>query len=64
MPAGAVPWILADSTSDNTRAFWSLQSAREGLGYRPQDDSELLYADSVRRLLGASPGRLGNPPAP
>lgn len=57
---GAVPWIIAYGISNNTRAFWSLQSARDALGYRPQDDSELLYADAVRRLLGASSGRLGD----
>jgi len=61
--AGAVPWVVAYGISDNTRAFWSLESARRQLGYTPQDDSELVYAADVRRLLidgapGAG-GRLG-----
>jgi nucleoside-diphosphate-sugar epimerase len=55
-----IPWIVAYGISDNTRAFWSLESARSGLGYRPQDDSEVLYADAIRRLLSANPGRLGD----
>jgi hypothetical protein len=48
---GAVPWVIAYGISDNTRAFWSLGSARQQLGYRPQDDSEVVYAADVRRLL-------------
>ena len=46
-----VPWVVAYGISDNTRAFWSLASARRQLGYRPQDDSELAYAGDVHRLL-------------
>jgi nucleoside-diphosphate-sugar epimerase len=64
LPEGAVPWIVAYGISGNTRAFWSLESARAVLGYRPQDDSEVVYADAVRRLLtgseSASSGRLGS----
>jgi NAD+ dependent glucose-6-phosphate dehydrogenase len=65
LPPGAVPWVIAYGISDNTRAFWSLESARRVLGYAPQDDSEITYADAVRRLLTtrecASSGRLGPP---
>jgi nucleoside-diphosphate-sugar epimerase len=63
LPEGAVPWVIAYGISDNTRAFWSLESARRVLGYMPEDDSEVIYADAVRRLLTAkekpSSGRLG-----
>lgn len=64
LPADAVPWVIAYGISDNTRAFWSLESARRALGYAPQDDSEVIYAADVQRLLmnggaGAS-GRLGS----
>lgn len=63
LPEGAVPWVVAYGISDNTRAFWSLESARQVLGYAPQDDSEVIHAADVQRLLmnggsGAS-GRLG-----
>jgi NAD+ dependent glucose-6-phosphate dehydrogenase len=58
-----VPWVIAYGISDNTRAFWSLETARRALGYAPQDDSEVVYADAVRRLLTAREfapgGRLG-----
>ena len=59
----AVPWVVVYGISDNTRAFWSLESARGVLGYSPRDDSELVHADAVRRRLGGSErgsaGRLG-----
>lgn len=65
LPAAAVPWVVAYGISDNTRAFWSLDSARRVLGYNPQDDSEAAYADAVARLLTARRpahgGRLGPP---
>lgn len=65
LTAGSVPWVVAYGISDNTRAFWSLESARRVLGYNPQDDSEAVYADAVNRLLTARRpaygGRLGPP---
>jgi len=65
LAAGAVPWVVAYGISDNTRAFWSLESARRVLGYDPRDDSEAAYADAVARLLTARRpacgGRLGAP---
>ncbi len=62
--AHGVPWLVVYGISGNTRAFWSLASARRVLGYAPEDDSEVRYADDVRRLLtgpdaGAPPGRVG-----
>ena len=66
-----VPWQVVYGISNNTRAFWSLTSARRALGYEPQDDSEIVYADDVRELLigpasADSIGRVGSsrePPA-
>ena len=46
-----VPWLVVYGISGNTRAFWSLETARRGLGYAPEDDSEVRYADDVRRYL-------------
>ena len=49
--------------SGNTRAFWSLESARSVLGYEPEDDSEVKYAPEAQRLLSAlgegAKGRVG-----
>ncbi|MGH6718383.1 MAG: NAD-dependent epimerase/dehydratase family protein, partial [Alphaproteobacteria bacterium] len=49
--ADGVPWLVVYGRSDNARGFWSLDSARRVLGYAPQDDSEVAFADDVRRLL-------------
>jgi NAD+ dependent glucose-6-phosphate dehydrogenase len=62
--ARGVPWLVAYGISGNTRAFWSLEEARRVLGYAPEDDSEITYADDIRRLLtgpgaGAPGGRVG-----
>ena len=59
-----VPWLVVYGISDNTRAFWSLENARRVLRYAPEDDSEVAYADDIRRLLtghdaGSSGGRVG-----
>ncbi len=60
--AVGVPWVSAYGISDNTRAFWSLGSARHQLGYRPQDDSEVVFAAGVRRLLmSGAAGETGLP---
>ena len=59
-----IPWLVVYGISDNTRAFWSLTSARQMLGYQPEDDSEVKYAEDIHRFLtgnGAesSIGRVG-----
>ena len=60
-----VPYLIVYGISGNTRRFWSLETARNKLGYEPEDDSEVKYADAVTRYLigpdaNASPSRLGN----
>ena len=58
-----IPWLVVYGISGNTRAFWSLQSARDVLGYAPQDDSEIKFADDVQTYIhadaGSGPGRHG-----
>lgn len=57
-----VPYVIVYGISGNTRRFWSLDSARNVLGYRPEDDSEVIYEEAVRKYLmdaNAAPGRLG-----
>lgn len=59
-----VPWQVIYGISDNTRAFWSLTSARRVFGYAPQDDSEVRYQGDIQRLLGDTgrprTGKLGD----
>jgi hypothetical protein len=46
-----VPWQVVYGISNNTRAFWSLANARKVLGYEPEDDSEVTYANDIRGFL-------------
>jgi hypothetical protein len=46
-----VPWQVVYGISNNTRAFWSLANARKVLGYAPEDDSEVTYANDIRGFL-------------
>jgi nucleoside-diphosphate-sugar epimerase len=52
-----IPWQVFYGISNNTRAFWSIANARRVIGYAPQDDSEVLFADDIRRVLADVPGR-------
>ncbi len=46
-----VPWQVVYGISNNTRAFWSLASARDALGYAPEDDSEVKYRKEIQSFL-------------
>jgi hypothetical protein len=46
-----VPFQIFYGISDNTRKFWSIANARGVIGYAPEDDSEVKYAEDIRRLL-------------
>lgn len=52
-----IPWQVFYGISNNTRAFWSIANARRVIGYAPEDDSEVLFADDIRRLLASTGGR-------
>jgi hypothetical protein len=60
-----IPFQIFYGISDNTRKFWSIANARRVIGYAPEDDSEVCYADDIRRLLvplgGPVPAREFNP---
>jgi nucleoside-diphosphate-sugar epimerase len=49
--ADGVPFQVFYGISGNTRAAWSIANARRVIGYAPQDDSEAVYADEIRRHL-------------
>ena len=57
--ADGVPWLVVYGISGNTRAFWSLESARRVLGYEPQDDSEVKYSADIARLLTGPDAAIG-----
>jgi len=37
--------------SNNARTFWSITNARRVIDYRPEDDSEVRFAEGIARLL-------------
>ena len=55
-----IPFQIFYGVSNNARAFWSIANARKVIGYAPQDDSEITFADDIRRVLveSKSGGRL------
>jgi nucleoside-diphosphate-sugar epimerase len=46
-----IPFQAFYGISGNARAFWSIVNARKVIGYAPEDDAELLYADEIRSYL-------------
>ncbi|MGH2459417.1 MAG: NAD-dependent epimerase/dehydratase family protein, partial [Chloroflexota bacterium] len=46
-----VPFQVFYGISGNTRSHWSLANARRVIGYAPRDNSEVVYADQIRRVL-------------
>jgi hypothetical protein len=46
-----IPFQVFYGVSANTRSAWSIANARKVIGYEPQDDSEVVYADEIRELM-------------
>jgi len=46
-----VPFLIVYGISGNAHRFWSLASAREKIGYQPQDDSQVNFADKIAALV-------------
>lgn len=46
-----VPFQVFYGVSNNTRSSWSIANARQVIGYAPQDNSEIVYADEILRCI-------------
>jgi hypothetical protein len=46
-----IPFQVFYGISDNTRKFWSIVNARKVIGYGPEDDSEIRYAEDIARFI-------------
>jgi nucleoside-diphosphate-sugar epimerase len=46
-----VPFVVAYGCSDNTRRFWSLETARKYLDYQPEDDTEVIYSQEIVQMI-------------
>jgi uronate dehydrogenase/NAD+ dependent glucose-6-phosphate dehydrogenase len=53
-----IPFQAVYGISNNARAFWSLVNARRVLGYAPEDDAEIEYAEEILAYL-VKPARAG-----
>jgi hypothetical protein len=48
-----IPFLIVYGISGNTHRFWSLAGARQKIGYVPEDDSQVNFADAIARIAGA-----------
>lgn len=46
-----VPFHIFYGVSNNARTFWSITNARKVIGYAPEDDSEVAFADEIAQML-------------
>ncbi len=51
-----VPFQIFYGISENSHAFWSIANARKIIGYAPQDNSELRFAELIAEHIRASAG--------
>jgi hypothetical protein len=49
-----VPFLIVYGISGNTHRFWSLAGARDKIGYVPEDDSQVNFADKIARIAAAA----------
>jgi len=49
-----VPFLIVYGISGNTHRFWSIASAREKIGYEPEDDSQVNFADKIAAIADAA----------
>ena len=49
--SSVIPFQVFYGVSADTRSAWSITDARRIVGYEPQDDSEVVYADEIRELM-------------
>ncbi len=49
-----VPFLIVYGISGNTHRFWSLANACEKIGYRPEDDSQVNFADKIAAIARAA----------
>jgi hypothetical protein len=54
-----VPFLINYGISGNTHRFWSIANAREKIGYEPEDDSQINFADKIAAIAKAAKGKRG-----
>ena len=49
-----VPFQIFYGISANSQAFWSIVNARKIIGYAPEDNSELRFAEKIAQHIAAA----------
>ncbi len=49
-----VPFQIFYGISRNTHRFWSIANARKVIGYAPEDDSQILFAEGIAKFIKAA----------
>jgi hypothetical protein len=49
-----VPFVIVYGISGNTHRFWSLAGDQKKIGYVPQDDSQVNFAETIARIAAAA----------
>ena len=49
-----VPFVIVYGISGNTHRFWSLAGDQKKIGYVPQDDSQVNFAEAIARIAAAA----------
>jgi hypothetical protein len=49
-----VPFLIVYGISGNTHRFWSIANARRAIGYAPDDDSQVNFADKIAAIARAA----------
>ena len=52
--ANGIPYQIFYGISGNTHRFWSIQNARDVIGYEPEDDSAVRFADKILAITQES----------
>jgi len=58
-----VPFLIVYGISGNTHRFWSIANARQKIGYSPEDDSQVNFADKIAVIARAAGTPNDAPPA-
>jgi hypothetical protein len=45
-----IPFQVFYGVSGNTHNFWSITNARKVIGYAPEDDSQVSFADRIAEI--------------
>ena len=46
-----VPFQILYGVSGNTHNFWSIANARKVIGYKPQDNSQIKFAEKIQEIV-------------